>query len=438
MFGSGEEEKEAIRPDFNKSIFIDFAGAKLTSDAGFLLMREVDQRFGIIESGCSRLMDNRSVPHKKHTYAQMIRQRVYQIGAGYEDGNDADFLRIDPALRLALDKGENFGASQSVMSRLENDVLGTAAGEEALDTMITRSTDVLLKWKNKRRLILDVDSTEDPAYGSQEQMSYNGHFGKNCFHPLFCFTSDGDGLAAKLRPGHVHSANGTLDLIKPIVSRYRKKFKLLWLRGDSAFADPAIYDFCENNRVTYFIRLRENAVLTRLIEPYLKRPVGRPPQNGMQVKYVDLEYQAKSWTKSRRVVAKIEWHFGELFPRYYFIVTNSRLPANKVVKVYNGRGDVENRIKEGKNTLRWDKTSCHRFAANEARLKMGFLAYNLLHLIRRFYLWGEHRRRSIEWMIRRLIKAGARIAHHARYWQVHIASAFPLRRHYRAVLGWHC
>jgi len=283
---------------------------------------------------------------------------------------------------------------------------------------------------------MDVDSTEDPVHGNQEHMAYNGHFGKNCFHPLFCFTSDGDGLAAKLRPGNVHSANGTLDLIKPIVIRHRKKFKLFWLRGDSAFADPDIYDFCETNRVTYFIRLRSNAVLAKLIKPYLNRPVGRPPQNGVQVKYVDMKYQAKSWDKPRRVIAKIEWHLGELFPRYYFIVTNSRLPAFSVVKVYNGRGDVENRIKEGKNTLRWDKTSCHRFAANEARLKMGFLAYNLLHLIRRFYMRSEKARRSIEWIIMRLIKAGARIVYHARYWYVHIASAFPLRYHYWAVLDW--
>jgi hypothetical protein len=117
-------------------------------------------------------------------------------------------------------------------------------------------------------------------------------------------------------------------------------------------------------------------------------------------------------------------------------VTNSKLTASKVVKVYNGRGDVENRIKEGKNTLRWDKTSCHRFRANEARLKMGFLAYNLLHLIRRFYLWGEDTRRSIEWIIMRLVKAGARIVYHARRWYVHVASPFPLAHHYRAVLNW--
>jgi hypothetical protein len=126
---------------------------------------------------------------------------------------------------------------------------------------------------------------------------------------------------------------------------------------------------------------------------------------------------------------------GELFARSYFIVTNSKLPAFSVVKVYNGLSDVENRIKEGKNTLRWDKTSCHRFAANEDRLKMGFLVYNLLHLIRRFPVRNENARRSIEWIILRLVKVGARIVYHARYWHVHIASAFALRHHYRAVFG---
>ena len=204
MFENGAAEREAIRPDFNRSIFIDFAGAKITSDAGFLLMREVDQRFGIIESGCSHLTDERSASHRRHTFEQMIRQRVYQIAAGYEDCNDAEFLRVDPALRLALDKGQRLGASQSIMSRLENDILGSPAGQEALSAMITRSTDVLMKRKDKKRLILDVDSTEDPAHGNQEHMAYNGHFGKNCFHPLFAFTSDGDYLRAKLKPGKVH------------------------------------------------------------------------------------------------------------------------------------------------------------------------------------------------------------------------------------------
>ena len=146
------------------------------------------------------------------------------------------------------------------------------------------------------------------------------------------------------------------------------------------------------------------------------------------MRLVDLRYRAQTWDRERRVVAKIEWHDGELFPRVGFIVTNSKLPAGKVVKVCNGRGDVENRIKEGKNTLRWDKTSCRRFAANGARLLMGVLAYNLLHMLRQFYLMGEEVKRSMEWLIKRLIKMGARVAYHGRRWQVHVASAFPLAR----------
>jgi hypothetical protein len=436
MLDSGESRKEVIRPDFNRAIMIDFQGATISSDTGFILLREVDERFMIIDPMKDCLEDLRSPNHTKHSLVQMVRQRVYQIAAGYEDCNDADFLRIDPALRLALDKGHETGASQSMLSRLENNVLGNEAGLQALDAALTRSTDTLLRRKNKKRLILDLDSTEDPAHGKQEGVAYNGHFGKNCFHPLFCFTSDGDGLAAKLRPGNVHSAEGTLEFIKPLVQRYRSWFKLFWMRADAAFANPENYEYCEEERITYFIRLPSNASLERLLGPHLSRPVGRPPQSGIQVKIVDLHYQAKSWSRPRRVVAKIEWHRGELFPRIGFVITNSRLPAGKVIKVYNGRAEIENRIKEGKNTLRWDKTSCQRFEANQARLQMGVLAYNLLHMIRQFYVWGEEVKRSMEWLIKRLIKVGARVSYHARRWYVHVASAFPLAHHYRAVLAW--
>ena len=169
---------------------------------------------------------------------------------------------------------------------------------------------------------------------------------------------------------------------------------------------------------------------------HLNRPAGRPPKSGIQVKIIDLHYQTKSWSRPRRVVAKIEWHRGDLFPRIGFVVTNSKLPVVKVTKVYNGRGDVENRIKEGKNTLRWDKTSCQRFEANQAILKMGVLAHNFLPMIRQFSIWGEEVKRSMEWLIKRLIKVGARVSYHARRWYVHVASAFPLSHHYRAVLAW--
>ncbi len=179
MSGSGEEERETIRPEFNPAIMVDFQGAKITSDTGFLLLREIDERFGILGPIGSELEDTRSWVHSKHTQVQMVQQRIYQIAAGYEDCNDADFMRIDPALRLAICKDDEAGAGQSRLSRLENEVLGTEAGLTALENALMRSNDTLMKRKKKQRLIVDVDSTEDPAYGKQENVSFNGHFGKN-------------------------------------------------------------------------------------------------------------------------------------------------------------------------------------------------------------------------------------------------------------------
>ena len=163
--------------------------------------------------------------------------------------------------------------------------------------------------------------------------------------------------------------------------------------------------------------------------------MGRPPKSGVKVQHFEFYYRAGSWKKRRRVVCKVEWHNDELFPRMGFIVTNSTLHAWQVVRACNGRANVENRIKEAKNTLRWDKTNCHRFEANQARLKMGALAYNLLHMIREFHLQGEDVKRSIEWIICRIIKAASRISCNGRYWWVHAASSFPLAHHYRVVLG---
>jgi len=160
---------------------------------------------------------------------QMVRQRVYQMAAGYEDCNDADFLRIDPALRLGLGKDHRFGASQSMLSRLENDVLDNPVGLEALEGALSPEPPTHCSRRTKKRLIIDLDSTENPAHGKQEGVAYNGHFAKNCFHPLFAFTSAGDCMGARLRPGNVHSADCVLEFIKPIVERYRGWFNLLWM-----------------------------------------------------------------------------------------------------------------------------------------------------------------------------------------------------------------
>src|SRR3989338_4545310 len=254
MIGNGEGQNEALRPDFDRSIRVDFRGDRISSDTGFLLLRETDERSGIIGPMEDCREDRRCPAHARHTLVQMIRQRVYQIAAGYEDCNDADHLRIDPALRLAIGKGHKAGASQSMLSRLENGVLGNECGLKALDGALRRSTDVLLRKQGKRRLIVDLDSTEDPAHGGQENAAYTGHFGANCFHPRFAFTGEGACLGARLRPGNVHSSDGALAFLQPIVERDRPWFGLLWLRGDAAFASPDIYEYCEKKRVTNFIR----------------------------------------------------------------------------------------------------------------------------------------------------------------------------------------
>jgi hypothetical protein len=254
----GDKQKETIRPDFDRSISIDFQDAKITSDTGFLLMREIDQRFNILGAAASKIEDPRSARHTDHSLLQLLRQRVYQVAAGYEDCNDADHLKVDPALRLALGKEHEGGAGQSALCWFENKIMASSEGLKALEESLSRSAGTLLRRGKKRRLIIDVDSTDNPVCGNQEGAAFNGYFDQVCYHPLFCFTSKGDLLNARLRPGNAHSADGVLNLISPLVQRYRSWFKGFWLRGDAAFASPDLYEFCEKKRITHFIRLPSN------------------------------------------------------------------------------------------------------------------------------------------------------------------------------------
>ena len=179
-----------------------------------------------------------------------------------------------------------------------------------------------------------------------------------------------------LRPGNVHSAEGWRAVLEPVIARYRERGLRLYFRGDAAFAKPELYELLEAEGIGYAIRLPANRVLQERIGHLLKRPVGRPPTKPRRF-FASFSYQAQSWTKPRRVVAKVEWHQGELYPRVGFIVTNLTRPAERVVKFYNGRGTAEQWIKEGKNALRWTRLSCRSFADNAVRLQLHALAYNL-------------------------------------------------------------
>jgi len=207
----------------------------------------------------------------------------------------------------------------------------------------------------------------------------------------------------------------------------------LWFRGDAAFAKPELYELLESEGIGYAIRLPANPVLQERIGHLLTRPVGRPPKKP-QAFHASFSYQAQSWTKPRRVVAKVEWHQGELYPRVGFLATNLTRPAERVVKFYNGRGTAEQSIKEGKQALRWTRLSCRAFRDNAVRLQLFALAYNLANFLRGLALPREVAQWSLTTLREKLVKIGARIVRHGRYAVFQLAETAVPRALFAAIL----
>ena len=265
-----------------------------------------------------------------------------------------------------------------------------------------------------RGIVLDMDSSVSPTHGEQENSVWNGHYSCTCYHPLFVFNQFGDLERCSLRPGNVHSADGWDGVLKPVVERYQGKVSRIYFRADAGFANPEVYEFLEAERIKYAIRLPANRILQERIGHLLTRPIGRPP-NEVRRSYANFTYQAGSWTKSRRVVAKVEWHPGELYPRVGFIVTNMSRPAERVVAFYNKRGTCEQWIKEGKVAIKWTRLSCRTFAANAVRLQLHALAYNLGNFLRTLATPEPIKDWSLTSLKEKLIKIGAKVVSHGRY-----------------------
>ena len=226
------------------------------------------------------------------------------------------------------------------------------------------------------------------------------------------FNQFGDLERGALRPGNVHSADGWRGVLEPVVERYRDLRR--YFRANAAFASPEIYAFLEAEGYRYTIRLKANAILQDRIAGLLTRPVGRPPHHVVRT-YASFSYQAGSWDRKRRVVAKVEWHPGELYPRVGFIVTNLSRQAVKVVAFYNMRGTCEQWIKEGKGAIKWTRLSCRTFAANAVRLQLHALAYNLGNFLRTLATPEPIKDWSLTSLREKLIKIGAKIISHGRY-----------------------
>ena len=432
----GDCQTDPLRPQFDRRLRLEFHGAKVTSDAGLLAYRELDDALKLTDSAADVLRDTRTGRNTRHDLAALLRQSLFSRLAGYEDLNDAQRLRVDPAMRTVVGgrAKDHAAASTSEIGRFETETLTTRENLNRLMDLSGQWIDRAHQNRKLTRIVLDMDSSVSETYGQQQGSAYNGHFGCTCYHPLFVFNQFGDLERVMLRRGNQHSAKFWRRVLLPVIARYRELKVPKFFRGDAAFASPKLFRLLEAESYWYAIRLKANAVLERNIVRLLKRPVGRPSKKP-KVFYHSFRYQAKSWDCTRRVVAKIEWHAGELFPRVGFVVTNLRRSPKRVIKFYNGRGTAEQWIKEGKNALKWTRLSCRRFRDNQARLQLFALAYNLGNFLRQLALPRPVRSWSLTTLREKLIKIGAKVVHHARAVTFQLAEMAVPRALFAALLA---
>ena len=432
----GERQNEPFQLSFNTSLKVDFQGSRVTSDGGLILVRELDEQLRFGDLVAEHLSDARRGKNTQLPLVDLFRQSIYSRVAGYEDVNDAERLSQDPAFRL-IGSEKVWDRGVALTSRLQTFETEMLAEEENFVGLARINRELIGKvdaLDSPQRVVLDMDSTEIPVYGQQENSAYNGHFESTCYHPLLLFNREGDCLAAKLRPGNVHSAEDWEELLLPEIEQQQKLGKEVVFRADAAFAKPEIYAALEERGVKYAIRIPANDSLERDIAELLTRPAGRPSYKPV-VWYKSFLYQAASWKTARRVVAKVEFHFGELFPRVGFIVTNLETDSRAVVRFYNKRGTAEQWIKEGKQAVKMTRLSCHRFRSNEVRLWLSLMAYNLGNLWRRLVLPKRIDNWSLTSLQQRLMKTGGRLVKHARYYWLLLAESHLTRRLFRAMVG---
>lgn len=407
----------------NREIEINFTGGDISSDGGVLLLREVDKRLGITAELAKMFPDKRDTSKVAHSIETMMKQRIYGIALGYEDLNDHDSLRKCPAMQTAIGTIDNM-ASSSTLCRMENNAnrqFAVKAHELIIDKFIA-------SYKTApKQLILDFDATDDEIHGKQEGKFYHGYYGHDCFLPLYVFCGK-QLLVSYLRTSNQDQAKHAWAILSLLVKRFRQSWSEVEIvfRGDGGFCRHQMLDWCDKHNVGYIVGIAQNNRLNKLLElPMKKAKEAFAATQKKQRLFSEFQYKAGSWSIERRVIGKAEITALGENPRY--VVTNlSGEPEDLYGKVYCARGDMENRIKEQQLELFADRTSCHKWWANQLRMILSAFSYILVEHIRDKFLQGSELAKAQVGTIRlKLFKIGAVIIRNTRRIKFLLSSSYP-------------
>ncbi len=462
-----------------KILQADFEGGSLSSDGGVLFLREIEAQIGVIGRYVGALDDRRDPRYTDFSHEELLRQRIFQIGCGYDDANDCNNLRRDPAFKAACDRlpivGEDL-ASQPTMSRLENAPRRSELyrlGKALVETFLASYA------RPPESIMLDIDDTEDKVHGEQQLALFNSYYDSYCYQPLHIYEGQsGKLITSILRPGRRPTGKEIVSILKRVVGAIRQEWPqvLILLRGDGHFSTPEVHQWCASQDPVIFYILGQsgNAVLTqkalgileqaRSLYRYQQERAGRkqaqkdrkqerskgkkgrgksanqegqrPQERHKAKRYTSFPYKAGSWSEAHRIICKVE--VSDEGENIRFVVTNLEINRNQWIyeTVYCGRGQMENYIKDHKLFLHSDRTSCHKFEANQFRLFLHSAAYVLMHTFRatglRGTAWCKAQFNQIQL---RLLKVGARIDELKTKVTFHFPSAFPLKEVYATVLS---
>jgi hypothetical protein len=423
-----------------KPVHVAFDGGRMTSDAGILLLAAIEQRLGIAERLADCIEDPRVPERVRHGLAEMIRYRALLIAAGYPDGNDCDALKSDPAFKMAVGRLPESGAdlcSQPTISRLEN-----LPGPVALKRMMAAMVDLFCDSFDAvpRRIVLDIDDTEDRVHGGQQLALFNAYYDSRCFQPIHIYeATTAKPVAIILRPGKTPDGAEVTLVLRHVIGHIRARWPAvdIVVRGDSHYARPEAMAWCERKRIGYIFGLVGNSVLLRRAGPLAEdAALGRIDGEADKVRrYGELRYAATSWKTERRVIARVE--AGPQGADSRFIVTNLQgLPRALYEKVYCARGQAENLIKAHKLHLASDRTSCTKATANQFRLLIHTTAYWLLLTLRRLAprtsFWRDAQFDTIRLC---LIKVAGRITEMVTRIKVTLPTAYPCQAGFAMLAG---